>query len=63
MAKKLAAHMIDRIFSGEDPMSVVGFFQIFKWACDVCRIREDAAIWLFKQSLTGPADAVAKTQV
>lgn len=38
MAKRTAAQMNDRTFSGRDPMSVIAFLQDLRTTCDVCRI-------------------------
>lgn len=38
-------------------MPVITFLQEFKSACNSCSIHKSDTIWLFKQLLTGPAEA------
>lgn len=44
-------------------MSVAAFLQEFNSACDACSIYEGAAMWLFRQFLTSPAEAAVKRQM
>lgn len=60
MAKNKVVQITDHTFSWEKLMSVNSFFQVFKSACETCRIEEGAKIRLFKQFLTGLAKAAVK---
>lgn len=60
MAKKIVVLMKNRSFSGKGPMSKIALLQEFKSACDVYRIREGAALWLFKQFPASSAKEAVK---
>lgn len=49
MVCKNSVKMKARIFPERDQMSVIVFFQKFKWARDAREIHKGSSIWLFKQ--------------
>lgn len=51
MAESIAVLKRKYNFFGKDPMLVSVFFEEFKSALDVCRILENAEMWILKQVL------------
>lgn len=62
-AKMTAAQMKACTFCGKEPMFVITFLIEFKFACDTYSIHRGTEMWLFKQYLTGLAEAAMNLQV
>lgn len=63
MTKKVTMQMKDETFGGRDPVSIIGFLQDFRAACNDCSIVEGAALWLFKYFLADPVELDIKARV
>lgn len=63
MKRKVAVLRKDKTFGGRDLLSVIGFLQAFKVACDAFSIPEGFALWLFKKIVTKPVENVIKARM
>ena len=61
--RKLKVQMGSNTFDGSDPISVLGFLERFKTACNHNFVHEDAAIWLFQFFLEGQAHAMLQSRL
>lgn len=61
--RKLKVQMGSFTFDGSDPISVLGFLERFKTACNHNHVHEDAAIWLFQFFLEGQAQAMLQSRL
>ena len=63
MQKKLITPMKDRTFSGDDPITVLGFLAHYKDACNLNDISEPVAYWMIQNFLEGRALALVQTRM
>ena len=61
--RKLTVQMKDHAFSGDDPITVLGFLARYKDACDKNEISEGAALWAVQFFLKGQAGALVKSRL
>ena len=50
-------------FSGDDLISVLGFLERFRGACDQSGVSEGAAMWCLQFYLTGPARSILQSRL
>lgn len=63
MGRKISVQMNKGAFAGNVRLRVTVFLRKYRSACDARRIHEDAAMWISRQYLTCPAEAVVNLWV
>lgn len=63
MKPRTAVQMKDPTFYRKNRVSIIPFLQVFKAVCDACSSHDGVEVWLFRNYLNGPVEAVIKARI